>query len=60
MKEIAAETNAPPHPEPGLHIEDLRKSLGTVSQGPMPGSEGGGCGGRQKGRAFERSLTLIY
>ncbi|XP_032765369.1 centrosomal protein of 164 kDa [Rattus rattus] len=29
LKEIAAETNAPPHPEPGLHIEDLRKSLGT-------------------------------
>lgn len=29
LKEMAAETNAPPHPEPGLHIEDLRKSLGT-------------------------------
>ncbi|XP_029399017.1 centrosomal protein of 164 kDa isoform X2 [Mus pahari] len=29
LKEMAAETNASPHPEPGLHIEDLRKSFGT-------------------------------
>nr|XP_034346706.1 centrosomal protein of 164 kDa isoform X2 [Arvicanthis niloticus] len=29
LKEMAAETNAPSHPEPSLHIEDLRKSLGT-------------------------------
>ncbi|XP_028639613.1 centrosomal protein of 164 kDa isoform X2 [Grammomys surdaster] len=29
LKEMAAETNASPHPEPGLHIDDLRKSLGT-------------------------------
>lgn len=29
LKEMAAETNASPHLEPGLHIEDLRKSLGT-------------------------------
>lgn len=33
MKEMTAESNASPHPEPGLHIEDLRKSLGTVSWG---------------------------
>lgn len=29
LKEMAAEMNASPHPEPGLHIEDLRKSLDT-------------------------------
>ncbi|XP_051012295.1 centrosomal protein of 164 kDa [Acomys russatus] len=29
LKELAAENNASPHLEPGLHIEDLRKSLGT-------------------------------
>lgn len=33
LKEMTAESNASPHPEPGLHIEDLRKSLGTVSWG---------------------------
>lgn len=31
LKELAAENNASPYLEPGLHIEDLRKSLGTVS-----------------------------
>ncbi|ERE75216.1 hypothetical protein H671_4g12820 [Cricetulus griseus] len=29
LKELAAENNASPHLEPDLHIEDLRKSLGT-------------------------------
>ncbi|XP_075822198.1 centrosomal protein of 164 kDa isoform X5 [Microtus pennsylvanicus] len=29
FKELAAENNASPHLEPDLHIEDLRKSLGT-------------------------------
>ncbi|XP_059123731.1 centrosomal protein of 164 kDa [Peromyscus eremicus] len=29
LKELAAEKNAPPHLEPDLHIDDLRKSLGT-------------------------------
>ncbi|XP_029337440.1 centrosomal protein of 164 kDa [Mus caroli] len=29
LKEMAAEMNASPHLEPGLHIEDLRKSLDT-------------------------------
>lgn len=29
LKELAAESNASPHLEPDLHIEDLRKSLGT-------------------------------
>lgn len=33
LKELAAENNASPHLEPDLHIEDLRKSLGTVSLG---------------------------
>lgn len=34
---MAAETNVPSHPEPSLHIEDLRKSLGTVSWGQSLG-----------------------
>lgn len=58
LKEMAAEMNAS-HPEPGLHIEDLRKSLGTVSRGPRPGSDGGD-GGRQKGGTSEGSLDLLY
>ncbi|XP_021495427.1 centrosomal protein of 164 kDa isoform X2 [Meriones unguiculatus] len=29
LKELAAENNASPYLEPGLHIEDLRRSLGT-------------------------------
>ncbi|EGW10876.1 Centrosomal protein of 164 kDa [Cricetulus griseus] len=32
LKELAAENNASPHLEPDLHIEDLRKSLGTSKQ----------------------------
>lgn len=58
LKEMAAEMNAS-HPEPGLHIEDLRRSLGTVSRGPRPGSEGGDGGGRQKGGTSEGSLDLL-
>lgn len=42
FKELAAENNASPHLEPDLHIEDLRKSLGTVSEGLRPGSDGRG------------------
>lgn len=44
LKELAAEKNASSHLEPDLHIDDLRKSLGTVSQGLRPGSEGRGYG----------------
>jgi hypothetical protein len=61
LKEMAAEMNASPHPEPGLHIEDLRKSLDTVSRGPKPGSDGGDGGGRQEGgTGSEGSLDLLH